>query len=35
MISVALPPRVAGDGLEDLTSYFVKYNTYVPYLAGV
>ena len=23
MIPVALPPRVAGDGLEDLSSYFV------------
>ena len=23
MIPVAQPPRVAGDGLEDLTSYFV------------
>ena len=23
MITVALPPLVAGDGLEDLTSYFV------------
>ena len=23
MIPVALPPRVAGDGIEDLTSYFV------------
>ena len=23
IIPVALPPRVAGDGLEDLTSYFV------------
>ena len=23
MIPVALPPRVAGDGLEELSSYFV------------
>ena len=34
MIPVALPPRVAGDGLEDLTSYFVQYNTYVCTLSG-
>ena len=34
MIPVALPPRVASDGLEEHSSYFVWYNTYVPYLAG-
>ena len=33
MIPVALPPRVAGDGLEDLTSYFVYYKALRPHIS--